>query len=297
MSKKLSTENDEANKLVQEISRKLGLKPEVSLERIKDIRVLKEVSEETKKWGVFLIMSRLEENFVPIFILDSFFRNRNFWKRLLAHECGHIKTFYNGLPYFYLREIEEDPSSILNSVPIELGMFADQFSRYEDLKKTYGFVQEMLFGDLRIRIHDNLANREAINVGFDEDYASFAESELGRFLDLNFLNQPYHSKLVIMDLSEKLAILGVSDNLNCRKVLKRFNEFFKRLETYGLQQFVGGCVDFFNELEFTISKEQMGEFFKTGLSILTRNISPSELRDSFELGINRLLLKSKETKP
>lgn len=290
MSKKPFAEIEEANKLVQEISRKLGVKPRVSLELIEDVGVLEEVLEETK-WGIFLIPSRLQENFAPIFILDSFFGNKRFWGRMLAHECGHIKTFYNGLPYFYPRKIEEDLSPILNNVPVELGMFADQFSRYGELKKTYGFIPEMFFRDLRIKIHDNLANKEAINVGFDEDYASFAGSELGRFLDLNFLRQPYHSKLVVMDLSEKLAILKVSDNLNCRKVSKRFDEFFKRLEKYGFKQFVESCADFFNELEFTTSKEQMGKFFKTGLSILVRNISPTELRDSFELGINRLLLK------
>ena len=279
MDKKLSEEMGEANKLVQEISQKLKLKPVVSLKLIKDAGVLGEVSEEVKNWGCFLIPFRFQENFAPIFISDNFFRNKRFWKRLLAHECGHIKTFYNGLPYFYLKGVEEDLPAFFRKAPITLDIFSNQFSKYEDLGDLYGVAQQIIFSNFRERLHDNLANKEAMNATFAYDYALFAESELERFLDLKFIKQPYISKLILLDLSEKAIVLDGRDESKCRDVVRKFNEFFEVLEKFRLLGYVENCKRFFSELKFTTNVNQMEMYYKSGLAILTESLLSSELKE------------------
>jgi hypothetical protein len=284
MGKKLSTTIEEAKELVQKISRKLSLKPRVSLELIKDVGVLEEVPEETKKWGVFLVPSKFQENFAPIYVLDSFFRNKTHWTRLLAHECGHIKTFYDGLPYFYLRGIEEPPG-VLRKIPIALDAFSNQFAKYRDLGDFYTVAQLQIFRDFRGRLHDDIANKEAIKATFIDEYAIFADYELKNFLDLKFIKQPYISKLILMDLSEKYVLFDNQNESKCKDVSRKFDEFFKVLGKFELTEYVENCKKFFAKLEFTTDVNQMKMYYKSGLALLTQYVSVFELKQYFKCNL------------
>lgn len=286
MAKKLAVKLEEANNLVHEISRKLKLKPAVSLEFVEEDL---EVSNEAKELGCFLIVSKLQENTAPIFVLDTFFENERFWRRFLAHECAHIKTLYNGLPYLWIENAEEGLPAFINKVPITPSNFSDQLAKYKDLGDLYGPAKMILFIDLRDRIHDHLANIEAVKVDFADDYALFAEYELNKFLDLKFIEQPYLSKLILMDLSEKFTIIDTGSSAVCKEVTRKFDDFFARLEEHGLLGYIENCKGFFKKLEFTRVQGQMIAYQRTGLSVLLENLTLIELKKRLDLTLQLLL--------
>lgn len=292
---KKSSGLEEATKLLQEISQKLELKTAVSLELIEDVGILEQVPEETKKLGIFLIVQRLQENFAPIFILDSFFKNKRFWGRMLAHECGHIKTFYNGLPYFYLKSVDEESSPIINKVQVMLDEFPSYFDKYRNLDDFYEVARQFLFSDIRERIHDHLANIEAINATFIDDYVIFAEFELKKFSNLRFLDRPYVSKLIVMDLSEKLVTLQSTHTTKCHQTIRKYDSFFESLSKFNLAEYVTDCKKFFWRLEFTTDSDHMRSNYMDGLKILIGNVSSSELAESIHRALEKIALLSMDS--
>lgn len=181
------------NKLVKQISTKIDIEPQVEVKLTDDFTAW---DSQAKRFGCTVNPLEIREDTAHIYISDEFFDHQNLWRRLLVHECGHIKTYYQGMPFFYLSE-EEIRNPVLNSKEVDSEYFSNQMSKYENLSPNlFSITCKMFVTDIRIRIHDHLANKIATKPDFEEDFAKFADFELERFADKCFLEEPYFSKLI-----------------------------------------------------------------------------------------------------